>query len=201
MPSAKVPGAVQQVVFPQAVEPLAVFRFQLIPARVEVFKPGHERPVVIGADQVPVFHDKTLFNSGADLRNGRHIASRKKIFCHEGIRRCRYRELFADGMQKNKAVIGQAAPGNLHEIPVIFIAHMFEDAHGDNAIGCPAQITIVLELDFDRELRAYLPAQVCLLPGNGDSGRRDAIFSGPSGARTTASRRRSGIGWKMSSSP
>lgn len=35
-------------------------------------------------------------------------------------------------MQKKKAVIGQAAPGNLHEIPVIFIAHMFQYAHGDD---------------------------------------------------------------------
>jgi hypothetical protein len=81
-------------------------------------------------------------------------------------------------MQKKKAVIGQASPGNLHEIPVILVAHMFEHPHGDNAIECPAYITIVLELDFNREPLAYFPAQVCLLPGNGDPGRRDAIFFG-----------------------
>ena len=47
-------------------------------------------------------------------------------------------------MQKEKAVIGQASPGNLHESPVIFIAHMFEYAHGDNAIELPGYITINL---------------------------------------------------------
>ena len=35
-----------------------------------------------------------------DLFHGRHIASRKKIYCHEGVRRCRCRKLFADGLQK-----------------------------------------------------------------------------------------------------
>ena len=58
------------------------------------------------------------------------------------------------------------------------MAHMFEYPHGDNAIECPAQIAIVLELDFDRAPRAYFPAQVRLLPGNGDAGRRDSIFFG-----------------------
>lgn len=42
-----------------------------------------------GRKQCPHFGDD-------DLRNGRHIASRKKIFCHEGVRRGRCRELFAD---------------------------------------------------------------------------------------------------------
>jgi hypothetical protein len=41
-------------------------------------------------------------------------------------------------MQKKKAVIGQAAPDNLHEIPVIFVAYMFQDAHSDNAVELPA---------------------------------------------------------------
>jgi hypothetical protein len=85
----------------------------------------YQRLVVIGADQVPVLHHNAFFNGSADLGNGRHVASRKKIFCHEGIHRGRCRKLFADGMQKKKAVIGQAVPDNLPEIPVIFIAHMF----------------------------------------------------------------------------
>jgi hypothetical protein len=53
---------------------------------------------------------------------------------------------------------------------------MFEYAHGDNAVECPAYIAIVLEFDFNRAPLAYFPAQVRLFPGNGDSGRRDSIF-------------------------
>ena len=66
MSGVKGSGAVKQEVFPHAVESLAIFLFQFIPARVEVFKPGHERPVVIGADQGPVFHDK-VFSTAAPI--------------------------------------------------------------------------------------------------------------------------------------
>lgn len=104
---------------------------------------------------MPVFHDEALFSSGADLGKGRHVATRKKIFGHEGFRRGRGRKPLADGMQKEKAVIGQAAPDNPHEIPVIFIAHVFEYAHGNNVVECPAYITIILKFEFSTGSRSF----------------------------------------------
>ena len=62
MPGAKRPGAVKQVVFSYTVEPLAAFRFQSIPARVEVFKPGH--PELVNENETP---PATIYCSAGSL--------------------------------------------------------------------------------------------------------------------------------------
>ncbi len=39
-----------QIIFPHAVEPLAIVRLELLPLRVEIFEPGHQRLVVVGTE-------------------------------------------------------------------------------------------------------------------------------------------------------
>ena len=124
----------RQVVAPHAVEPLAICVAERRPGGIEIGPPGHQRPVVVGAEIVPVLHHEQPFDA---LRR----SARSRAACRWG--RCtspstgRHAsvELVApDGVQQEQPV-GLEQRARLLEIgAVVLVADMLEHADRDDPV-------------------------------------------------------------------
>ncbi len=86
---------------------------------VEVLEPGHKGLVIVCAEVVPVFHNEEILNCCADLRDGGKHGMGEDVFVDPGFGAA-YRFVAANGMEKKKAVVCEAACDRLHVCFVVF---------------------------------------------------------------------------------
>lgn len=80
----------------------------------------------------------------------------------------------ADGVQQKKAVLTEQMMGRIHEHGIVFVAHMLEHAHGNNALILPDQGTIVFQQPLHIQALAVALGILGLSPRN-----RDAVTCTP----------------------
>src|SRR5262249_45733008 len=91
-----------QVVAPHAMEAFVIFftvlGAELLPGRLELPQPRHQRRIVVGAEIVPVFHDEEAFDRLAELLWRRQHAIGEDVFVGPGVAMS-LAEPAADGME------------------------------------------------------------------------------------------------------
>src|ERR1035437_1852427 len=125
-------------------EPLVVFAFQPRPCPFEIGEPCHERPVVIGGEIVPVFHDKQAFRGRADLFDGRKHGIGEYVFHGPRIRSVN-RLVTADSVQEEKAAVLERSADYLHIGPIILVADMLDHAERYDVVELLIDVSIILE--------------------------------------------------------
>ena len=92
------PGTGQQIIAPHPVKSLVVIRLQPVPITLKIGVPGHEGLIIIGAEIMPVFHDKEAFDGTAELFNRGKQTVGEDIPVHPGFYGG-HRPVAADSMQ------------------------------------------------------------------------------------------------------
>ena len=139
--------------------------------------PGHQRPVIVRPDIVPVLHDKQPFHGLAELGDrGRHAVG-KDVLDHPGIAGG-HTLAAADGVNKGDAALLEAAIDNLHISAIVLVADVLHDADRDHGVVGAFYLAIVLQAQLDGQAPAQLHAQRDLLLGHSHPQHLGAVLFG-----------------------
>ena len=167
----------QQVVAPHAVEALAELFGKARPGVFETLVPGHQCPVVIGAEVVQIFHHEASLAGMADLSDGGQLAVGEDVLVDPRVGAVSGL-VASDGVQHEEPIGRQAALGHSHVGVVVFLSDVFKHAQADDAVKALAQASVVHEAKGHRQALAQLAAQRRLLGRDGHARAADAVAFG-----------------------
>ena len=131
-----------------------------------------------------IFHHEQVIGSVADLADGRQLAVGEYVLVHPGVR-LRPTLVLADGMQEEQPPVLQAAVSNLHIASVILVTHVLEHANTGNGIELPLHIPVILQTEFQWQVRVSGSGKGRLFLRDGHTHALHPIVLGRVGHETT----------------